>query len=120
MTAREPACRGFTLVEVLMALAVCTMMVTVAGSALFTVMQQEHRASRRLESARVMKTVECGLRLGEAGAELIEDLDPAWAVLSHDQVEGDPPRRRRIYQFTPVDGRSMAWALHFHHVPDPY
>ena len=100
-----------------MALAVCTMMVTVAGSALFTVMQQEQRASRRLRSALVMKTVECAHRLGEAGEEILESLDPTWSVLVHDQIEGDPPRRRRVYQFTPVDGRSVSWSLHFHHAP---
>ncbi len=105
-----------------MALAVCTLMITAVGSALFMALRQEQRTSRRLESALAMRTVECSRHLATQGfeehsAELLDSLGQTWSVMSYDRFHGDPPQLRHVYYFTPKDGYTISWSLQFHYMP---
>jgi len=112
-----PEGNGFTLVEVLVALAISASAVLVTSSALFNVLRMETSAMRKSEAVLMLRAIECMEFANAVPFENDARAQEGWAVLEHRFEEKG--QTWKAWQITPDDRKSITWSVFFSRSSDP-
>lgn len=107
---------GFTLVEVMVALAISVSAVLVAGSGMISVLRMESAGMRKADAVLLLRSIECTEVADEASVGILSRVDEEWAILKHQLDEGD--NLWTGWQMAPKDRRSSTWSVFFSRTSD--
>lgn len=101
---------GFTLVEVLIALAIAVAMAMLVSSGTIQSLKTQSAALYKLEASLLLKRIELAHQRGEESQSVQKEM-PDWAMLSNRIEDGDD--LWEIWQISPKDRRSATWSVFF-------